>query len=124
MLFRENLIYLFEQNIKILHIIGSYPYKLDPHFKCLSFSKSHRKESIKSSILVIIAITTWIQIWHGAGGRFPNGVILENLIYVSAETVFAITIYIYLRRQCRVTELFNMLIVIERRHQTENCKLL
>lgn len=122
MLFSENLIYLFEQNIKILRITGSFPYKLDPHFKYLSYSKGNRKELIKNLTLLIIGILTWIQIWHGKDGRFPMGVILENSIYAAAETFFPILTFIYLKRHNKVAELFNMLITIERKHQTENCK--
>lgn len=124
MLFQENLVYLFEKHIAILHILGSHPYKLDPHSKFLSFSKSHRKLSIKNWILFIMAMTTWAQIWHGKRGRFPMGVILENSIYAAAETIFPIVTYTYLRRHNRVTGLFNMLIVIERKHQTKDCKFL
>lgn len=122
MLFEENLIYLFEQHIKILRLIGSYPFKINPHSKYLSFSKSHRKESFKNWIVLIVAVTTWAQIWHGKGGRFPMGVILENSIYAAAESIFPIVTYTYLKRRDKVTELFNMLVVIERKQQIEDCK--
>ncbi len=124
MLFQENLIYLVDKHLQILRILGSHPYKLDPHSKHLKFSKSHRKLSIKNWILFIIALTTWAQIWHGKRSRFPMGVILENSIYAAAETIFPIATYFYLQRHERITELFNMLIVIERKHLTEDCKFL
>ncbi len=122
MLFSENLIYLFELHIKILRILGTHPYNLDPHSKYLYFSKKHRKVSIKNWVMFIIAIITWAQIWHGKGGRFSKGVILENSVYAAAETVFPIVTYIYLRRHNEVTELFNMLVVLERKNQMDDCK--
>lgn len=123
MLFKENLIYLLEKNVKILRFTGSFPYKIDPHLKYLSISEHHRKEVIKNIILLFIGIITYIQIWHGREGRFPMGVILEDSIYAGAETVFPMLALICIRRHYSITELFNMLIVIERKHQTENCKL-
>lgn len=122
MLFQENLIYLVEKHIQILCILGTHPYKLDPHSKYLSFSKNHRKLSIKSFIVLIIAITIWTQIWHGKRGRFPMGVTLENSIYAAALTIFPMITYTYIRRHNNVTELFNMLIVIELKPNSVNCE--
>lgn len=110
----KHIFQLIDLHLKSLRWFGSYPFYLDKHSKHLVYGHGGGKEKFKTHILLILTALTWIQIHTGKKTKdFSLAVVLENMVYVGAESVFIVVNYVYFKRHGMITELFNMLVYLE-----------
>lgn len=103
---------LFTLHLKTLRYFGPYPYHRDIYNERLLFNKNCKSEKLKTLVLFVVLVITWIQIYHGRL-YFSTAVTLENMVYAGAEVAFVTANFIYFRHSNEICELFNKLITLE-----------
>ena len=119
MFLQENLLPLFQINLRFLQIFGSTNLTLYNNDFKNKILRKRNKFSTVNAYFKLLLFTTFVlilcvQAWLGLD-KFPRIVIFEATLYITVYAMGIVINLVYLGRADKITEIFNLFLQFDRR---------